>query len=73
MPLIKGRSRLSSPSRLSCRLHLRIKHVKLPIHDAPAHPEDHGKLWLLKNGHEQYIHMYADLFTVNRDQVMGLA
>jgi radical SAM superfamily enzyme YgiQ (UPF0313 family) len=50
-----------------------IKHVSYQYTTRIRTPENiMEELWLLKNLGINNIHMYADLFTVNRDQVMGL-
>lgn len=50
-----------------------IKHVSYQYSVRVRSPENiMEELWILKNLGLNNIHMYADLFTVNRDQVMGL-
>lgn len=50
-----------------------IKHVSYQYSTRVRRPEDiMEELWILKKLGMNNIHMYADLFTVNRDQVMGL-
>ncbi len=50
-----------------------IKHVSYQFGTRVRTPEDiMEELWTLKKLGMNNIHMYADLFTVNRDQVMGL-
>jgi radical SAM superfamily enzyme YgiQ (UPF0313 family) len=50
-----------------------IKHVSYQFTARLRTPADiMQELWLLKKLGMNNIHMYADLFTVNRDQVMGL-
>lgn len=50
-----------------------IKHVSYQFSTRVRSPKDiMEELWILKNLGMNNIHMYADLFTVNRDQVMGL-
>lgn len=50
-----------------------IKHVSYQFSVRLRSPENiMEELWILKKLGMNNIHMYADLFTVNRDQVMGL-
>jgi radical SAM superfamily enzyme YgiQ (UPF0313 family) len=50
-----------------------IKHVSYQYSTRVRRPEDiMEELWILKKLGMNNIHMYADLFTVNREQVMGL-
>lgn len=50
-----------------------IKHVSYQFTTRLRTPEDiMEELWVLKKLGMNNIHMYADLFTVSRDQVMGL-
>lgn len=50
-----------------------IKHVSYQFSVRLRSPENiMEELWILKNLGMDNIHMYADLFTVNRDQVVGL-
>jgi radical SAM superfamily enzyme YgiQ (UPF0313 family) len=50
-----------------------IKHVSYQFSTRVRKPEDiMEELWVLKGLGINNIHMYADLFTVSRDQVMGL-
>ncbi len=50
-----------------------IKHVSYQYTARVRTPENiMEELWILKKLGMNNIHMYADLFTVNRDQVMGL-
>ena len=75
MPLIKGpftfivTSRGCTAGCIYC-----IKHVSYGYNIRVRSPENIVKeLWVLKELGINNIHMYADLFTVSRDQVMGLA
>ncbi|MCO5182756.1 MAG: radical SAM protein [Anaerolineae bacterium] len=74
MPLIKGPFTFIVTSRgcpAGCTYC--IKHVSYQYTTRLRTPEDiMEELWLLKKLGMNNIHMYADLFTVNRDQVMGL-
>ncbi len=51
-----------------------IKHVSYQFTTVRLRsPEDiMEEMWVLKKLGINHIHMYADLFTVSRDQVMGL-
>lgn len=50
-----------------------IKHVSYQYSVRVRSPENiMEELWILKKQGMNNIHMYSDLFTVNRDQVMGL-
>lgn len=74
MPLIKGPFTFIVTSRgcpAGCTYC--IKHVSYQYSVRVRSPENiMEELWLLKKQGMNNIHMYADLFTVNRDQVMGL-
>jgi radical SAM superfamily enzyme YgiQ (UPF0313 family) len=74
MPLIKGPFTFIVTSRgcpAGCTYC--IKHVSYQFSVRVRSAENIMKeLWLLKNMGLNNIHMYADLFTVNRDQVMEL-
>lgn len=74
MPLIKGPFTFIVTSRgcpAGCTYC--IKHVSYQFATRLRKPEDiMEELWALKKMGMNNIHMYADLFTVNRDQVMGL-
>jgi radical SAM superfamily enzyme YgiQ (UPF0313 family) len=74
MPLIKGPFTFIVTSRgcpAGCTYC--IKHVSYQYTTRLRTPEDiMEELWVLKRLGMNNIHMYADLFTVNRDQVMGL-
>lgn len=74
MPLIKGRFTFIVTSRgcpAGCTYC--IKHVSYQYATRLRTPENiMEELWILKKQGIHNIHMYADLFTVNRDQVMGL-
>lgn len=74
MPLMKGPFTFMVTSRgcpagcIYC-----IKHVTYQFNARIRSPELIMKeLWILKNLGVNNIHMYADLFTINRDQVMEL-
>ncbi|HSH00919.1 MAG TPA: radical SAM protein [Anaerolineae bacterium] len=74
MPLIKGPFTFIVTSRgcpAGCTYC--IKHVSYQYSVRLRSPENiMEELWILKKQGINNIHMYADLFTVNRDQVMGL-
>ena len=74
MPMIKGPFTFIVTSRgcpAGCTYC--IKHVSYQFTTRVRSPESiMEELWVLKNLGMNNIHMYADLFTVNRDQVMGL-
>ncbi|MCA9934926.1 MAG: radical SAM protein [Anaerolineales bacterium] len=74
MPLIKGPFTFVVTSRgcpAGCTYC--IKHVSYQYATRIRTPENiMGELWMLKKLGMNNIHMYADLFTVNREQVMGL-
>ena len=74
MPMIKGPFTFIVTSRgcpAGCTYC--IKHVSYQYTTRIRTPENiMEELWILKNLGMNNIHMYADLFTVNRDQVMGL-
>lgn len=74
MPMIKGPFTFIVTSRgcpAGCTYC--IKHVSYQFTTRLRTPQDiMEELWVLKNLGMNNIHMYADLFTVNRDQVMGL-
>jgi len=74
MPLIKGPFTFIVTSRgcpAACTYC--IKHVSYQFSARVRSPENiMEELWKLKQLGMNNIHMYADLFTVNRDQVMGL-
>jgi radical SAM superfamily enzyme YgiQ (UPF0313 family) len=74
MPLIKGPFTFIVTSRgcpAGCTYC--IKHVSYQYSVRLRSPENiMEELWILKNLGINNVHMYADLFTVNRDQVMGL-
>lgn len=74
MPLIKGPFTFIVTSRgcpAACTYC--IKHVSYQFSARVRSPENiMEELWKLKKLGMNNIHMYADLFTVNRDQVMGL-
>ncbi|MCP4361168.1 MAG: radical SAM protein [Chloroflexi bacterium] len=74
MPLIKGPFTFIVTSRgcpAGCTYC--IKHVSYQFSVRIRTPEHiMEELWILKKMGLNNIHMYADLFTVNRDQVMGL-
>ncbi len=74
MPMIKGPFTFIVTSRgcpAGCTYC--IKHVSYQYTTRVRSPESiMEELWVLKNLGMNNIHMYADLFTVNRDQVMGL-
>ncbi|MEM7116209.1 MAG: radical SAM protein [Chloroflexota bacterium] len=74
MPLIKGPFTFIVTSRgcpAGCTYC--IKHVSYQYATRIRTPENiMEELWILKKLGMNNIHMYADLFTVNRDQVMGL-
>ena len=74
MPLIKGPFTFIVTSRgcpAGCTYC--IKHVSYQFSTRLRSPENiMEELWILKRMGLNNIHMYADLFTVNRDQVMGL-
>lgn len=74
MPLIKGPFTFIVTSRgcpAGCTYC--IKHVSYQFSVRVRSPENiMEELWILKKQGMNNIHMYADLFTVNRDQVMGL-
>lgn len=74
MPLIKGPFTFIVTSRgcpAGCTYC--IKHVSYQYSVRLRSPENiMEELWILKKQGMNNIHMYADLFTVNRDQVMGL-
>lgn len=74
MPMIKGPFTFIVTSRgcpAGCTYC--IKHVSYQFSVRLRTPEHiMEELWLLKKMGMNNIHMYADLFTVNRDQVMGL-
>lgn len=74
MPMIKGPFTFIVTSRgcpAGCTYC--IKHVSYQYTTRLRSAEDiMEELWILKNLGMNNIHMYADLFTVNRDQVMGL-
>ncbi|NJL90264.1 MAG: radical SAM protein [Coleofasciculaceae cyanobacterium SM2_1_6] len=74
MPLIKGAFTFIVTSRgcpAACTYC--IKHVSYQFSARIRTPENiMQELWLLKKLGINNIHMYADLFTVNREQVIGL-
>ncbi len=74
MPMIKGPFTFIVTSRgcpAGCTYC--IKHVSYQYTTRIRTPENiMEELWILKNLGMNNIHMYADLFTVNREQVMGL-
>lgn len=74
MPLIKGPFTFIVTSRgcpAGCTYC--IKHVSYQYSVRVRTPENiMEELWILKNLGINNVHMYADLFTVNRDQVVGL-
>ncbi len=74
MPLIKGAFTFIVTARgcpAACTYC--IKHVSYQFSARIRTPENiMQELWLLKKLGINNIHMYADLFTVNRDQVIGL-
>ena len=74
MPLIKGAFTFIVTSRgcpAGCTYC--IKHVSYQYSVRVRTPENiMEELWILKKQGINNIHMYADLFTVNREQVMGL-
>ncbi len=74
MPMIKGPFTFIVTSRgcpAGCTYC--IKHVSYQYSTRLRTPENiMEELWILKKLGMNNIHMYADLFTVNRDQVMGL-
>lgn len=74
MPMIKGPFTFIVTSRgcpAGCTYC--IKHVSYQFSVRLRTPEHiMEELWILKKMGMNNIHMYADLFTVNRDQVMGL-
>jgi len=74
MPLIKGPFTFIVTSRgcpAGCTYC--IKHVSYQFSVRLRSPENiMDELWKLKKLGLNNVHMYADLFTVNRDQVMGL-
>ena len=74
MPMIKGPFTFIVTSRgcpAGCTYC--IKHVSYQYTTRVRSPENiMEELWILKNLGMNNIHMYADLFTVNREQVMGL-
>ncbi|MEM7331076.1 MAG: radical SAM protein [Chloroflexota bacterium] len=74
MPLIKGPFTFIVTSRgcpAGCTYC--IKHVSYQYSVRVRTPENiMEELWILKKQGMNNIHMYADLFTVNREQVMGL-
>lgn len=74
MPLIKGPFTFIVTSRgcpAGCTYC--IKHVSYQYSVRVRSPEHiMEEMWILKKMGINNIHMYADLFTVNRDQVMGL-
>ncbi|MFB2969691.1 radical SAM protein [Aerosakkonema sp. BLCC-F183] len=74
MPLLKGPFTFIVTSRgcpAACTYC--IKHVSYQFSARVRSPENiMQELWKLKNLGINNIHMYADLFTVNRDQVVGL-
>ena len=74
MPMIKGPFTFIVSSRgcpAGCTYC--IKHVSYQYSTRVRSPENiMEELWILKNLGMNNIHMYADLFTVNRDQVVGL-
>jgi radical SAM superfamily enzyme YgiQ (UPF0313 family) len=74
MPMIKGPFTFIVSSRgcpAGCTYC--IKHVSYQYVTRVRSPENiMEELWILKNLGMNNIHMYADLFTVNRDQVVGL-
>ncbi len=74
MPMIKGPFTFIVTSRgcpAACTYC--IKHVSYQFSARVRSPENiMEELWKLKNLGMNNIHMYADLFTVNRDQVIGL-
>jgi anaerobic magnesium-protoporphyrin IX monomethyl ester cyclase len=74
MPLIKGPFTFIVTSRgcpAGCTYC--IKHVSYQFSVRVRTPEHiMEELWILKKQGMNNIHMYADLFTVNREQVMGL-
>ncbi|HBB36362.1 MAG TPA: radical SAM protein [Cyanobacteria bacterium UBA8803] len=74
MPLIKGAFTFIVTSRgcpAACTYC--IKHVNYQFSARVRSPENiMAELWQLKQLGINNIHMYADLFTVNRDQVVGL-
>ena len=74
MPLIKGPFTFIVTSRgCTAGCTYCIKHVSYQYTVRLRAPENiMEELWQLKKMGLNNIHMYADLFTVNRDQVMGL-
>ena len=74
MPMIKGPFTFIVSSRgcpAGCTYC--IKHVSYQFVTRVRSPENiMEELWILKNLGMNNIHMYADLFTVNREQVVGL-
>jgi anaerobic magnesium-protoporphyrin IX monomethyl ester cyclase len=74
MPMIKGPFTFIVSSRgcpAGCTYC--IKHVSYQYSTRVRSPENiMEELWILKNLGMNNIHMYADLFTVSRDQVIGL-
>lgn len=74
MPMIKGAFTFIVTSRgcpAACTYC--IKHVSYQFSARVRSPENiMEELWMLKQLGMNNIHMYADLFTVNRDQVVGL-
>jgi radical SAM superfamily enzyme YgiQ (UPF0313 family) len=74
MPMIKGPFTFIVSSRgcpAGCTYC--IKHVSYQYSTRVRSPENiMEELWILKNLGMNNIHMYADLFTVSRDQVVGL-
>ncbi len=74
MPMMKGPFTFIVPSRgCTAGCTYCIKHVSYQYSVRLRSPElIMEELWKLKKLGLNYIHMYADLFTVNRDQVMEL-
>jgi anaerobic magnesium-protoporphyrin IX monomethyl ester cyclase len=74
MPMIKGPFTFIVSSRgcpAGCTYC--IKHVSYQFTTRLRSPENiMEELWILKKQGMNNIHMYADLFTISRDQVMGL-
>lgn len=74
MPLVKGPFTFIVTSRgCPAACSYCIKHVSYQFSARVRSPENiMAELWKLKNLGLNSVHMYADLFTVNRDQVIGL-
>jgi radical SAM superfamily enzyme YgiQ (UPF0313 family) len=74
MPMIKGPFTFIVPSRgCTAGCTYCIKHVSYQYNIRLRSPENiMEELWELKRLGINNIHMYTDLFTVNREQVMGL-